>query len=248
MANAKNISLDDPMKVLIYGPSGSKKTILASTFPDPHFVDFDNGMRTLRGRDVNYITVNNRPTNDEDFIELFGEKKAKLSGYEKGVMLIEHWANTLTREQTLIVDSLTFLNDYALAHVLKLQNQKTPRIQDWGATQKLLEMILEQLNNVECNLIIICHEQFTKDEESGIISWLPLTIGKLATKIPVYFDEVWRSYSEQKGGGKNMETLYGIQTVPTRRSTAKSRLNLPTAIVEPSYSKIKALADGKEIG
>lgn len=247
MANAKNISSSDPMKVLIYGPSGTKKTMLAATFPEPHFVDFDNGMRTLRGQDINYITINSRETTDQDFLDLFGKPAARRSGYEKGVMLIEHWANKLTAGQTLVIDSLTFLNDYALEHVLRLQNQKTPRIQDWGAAQKMLEMILEQLNNVDCNLVIICHEQFTKDDESGFISWLPLTIGKLATKIPVYFDEVWRSYCEQRGGGKTLETIYGIQTIPTRRSTAKSRLNLPSAVISPSYQKIKDLSDGKEV-
>lgn len=238
MANTKTLEATT-MKILMYGPSGCGKTTLAASFPEPHFVDLDNGMLSVAGKDINYITINSRETVDPDFLALF-PKKGDHTPFLKAQMYIEHLANTLGEGQTLVIDSFSFLNDYVLEHVLKLAGQKLPRIQDWGAAQKMLEKTLEALNNVECNLIVIAHEQFVKDEESGFISWLPLTIGKLATKLPIYFDEVWRCYSEP-GRGTNKDTqIYGIETKPTRKTTAKSRLHLPFQFVDPTYESILA--------
>lgn len=240
VANAKDLK-PSSLKVLIYGPAGTGKTELASTFPRPHFVDLDDGMLTVMGKDVEYFTVTRRPPDDPDYIKLFGDKCLKWDAFTRAQKITEHWANTLTEKDTLIIDSFSFLNDYALDSVLKTENQAKPRIQDWGTAQKMLETTLEALNNTNCNLIVIAHEQFTKDEESGIISWLPATIGKLATKIPIYFDEVWRSFAEQ-GKGANKDTyIYGIETKPTRRTTAKSRLKLPKRIEDVTYDKIMEL-------
>lgn len=240
MANAKNLN-QKSLKVLIYGPAGTGKTELASTFPSPHFVDLDDGMLTIMGKDVTYITITRRPTEDPDFIELFTERSKRWDAFTRAQKLIEHWANALPEDATLVIDSLTFLNDYAMDSVLSSENQSKPRIQDWGAAQKMLETTLEALNNTKCNLIMIAHENFVKDEESGVISWLPATIGKLATKIPIYFDEVWRSFAEQGKGANKDEYIYGIETKPTRRTTAKSRLKLPKRIDNVTYDTIMKL-------
>jgi len=237
MANTKTLTTAS-QKCLFYGPAGTGKTTLASTYPNPHFVDLDNGMLSLRGKDINYITISAKETKDEDFINLVGKQFAKADPYTKTIKLVEAWANTLTAEDTLILDSLTFLNDFALEYVLKLANQSTPRIQDWGAAQKLLESIFTILNDTDCNLIIIAHDQFIKDDSSGVISWLPQTIGKLATKVSIYFDEVYRFISEPGIGAKKGNNTYVIETKPTRTTTAKSRLDLPARIENPTYEKI----------
>lgn len=238
MANTKNITTEKGMKILLYGPSGTGKTELASTFPNPHFVDLDNGMLSLSGKDIKYITISNKTTTDPDFLSTVGEKLASKDAYTKAAKLIEYWANNLTPKDTLVVDSFSFLNEYAMDYVLRLAGQATPRIQDWGAAQGMLINILEQINDVACNVIIIAHNQFVKDEQSGFVSWLPDTIGKLATKVSVYFDEVYLTGVERGKGTEREQVIYYIDTVPSRATTAKSRLKLPNRIEFPTYEKL----------
>lgn len=238
MANTKNL-LKNVRRVLLYGPSGTGKTTLASTFPNPIFVDLDDGMLSLEGQDITYYTITENPSQDPDLIDLIGERLAKgKDGFSKSAECIEKLCNTLGSNDTLVIDSITFLNDYALNSVLKSENQKKPRIQDWGAAQKLVEGIVSEINFAACNIVVIAHEQFIKDEESGFVSWLPMTIGKLATKLPIYFDEVYHCYVERGKGKARDEMIYGIETSPSRRTTAKSRSHLTGNIEYPTYEKL----------
>jgi len=238
MANTKKL-IKNVRRVLLYGPSGTGKTTLASTFPNPVFVDLDDGMLSLEGQDITYYTLNSHPSSDPDLIKMIGEKLAiSDDAYAKSVEVIEQLCNTFTEKDTLVIDSITFLNDYALATVLASENQKKPRIQDWGAAQKLIESIVSNINFADCNIVVIAHEQFVKDDESGFISWLPMTIGKLATKLPIYFDEVYHCYAERGKGVHKHEMIYGIETSPSRHTTAKSRSQLKGNIEFPTYQKL----------
>lgn len=239
---ARTSSIKDSVKrVLIYGPSGSGKTTFAGTFPNPVFIDFDKGMVTFKDApvDIEYYSINQRPTTDVDAIAIIGEKAAlKDNAYLKATALIEHFANKLGPGDTLVLDSLSTYSDYTLAHTLAIMGQKTPRIQDWGTAQKLLEQSISLLCECECNIVLVAHEQFVKDDESGVIMWLPLTIGKLATKLPLYFDEVYHTYVERGKGDKKGSAVYGIETTPTRRTTAKSRLKLAGNIENPTFKSL----------
>ena len=238
MARTSNME-EKPKRVLLYGASGSGKTTLAGTFPNPVFIDLDDGMESLSDKDVEYYTISDRETTDPDAVEILGPKLVKANGYLKTVEIIEHFLNTLGPSDTLVIDSLTIFSDYAMRHVLGLAGQKTPRIQDWGAGQGLVEGCVSAFRGSACNIIVIAHEEFTKDDESGIISWLPLTIGKLRTKLPLYFDEVYYcSAKKAKGKDASVPTIFSIETSPTRRVTAKSRFKLVGNIEFPTYNNL----------
>jgi len=238
MARTKDIK-NKPKRVIIYGPSGSGKTYFAGSFPNPIFIDLDDGMATLAHVDVEYYTINGSPTEDVEAVKLMGDKLAESSNsYLKTIALLEHYINTLDDSSTLVLDSLSIFTDAALEHVLDLGGVKTPRIQDWGAAQKLIETVISAFRKARCHVVVIAHEQFMKDEDSGLISWLPLTIGKLCTKLPLYFDEVYHSYAERGKGSEKGKMIYGIETSPTRRTTAKSRSALIGNIEFPTFENL----------
>ena len=248
MARTKDIS-PKTLKILLIGDAGTKKTILASTFPDPHFVDLDGGMLSVRNKDVCYITIGEKPTTDPDFLAIYtknAEKKASQSMFLKAQDLIEHWANTLTADQTLVIDSLTFYSEAALNHVQKLENNKDMR-QTYGGAQKLISATFELLKHLECNVIVTAHRTLVEETE-GINSYVPKTAGKsFALALPSYFDEVWRTSVKRvkvKGdGGKSEQGLaFALETIKGLREQGKSRLNLPAVIEEPTYEKIMSLA------
>lgn len=243
MANAKDLTSSAPLKVLLYGPAGTRKTTLAATFPNPHFVDFDNGMRTIRGQSVHYVTINGRETTDPDFLAIPACKAvAKASAFIKGQKYLEHLANTLKEEDTLVLDSLTFYGNYAMDHALALAGRPTPQLQDWGTARKMVEISLEALKSAACNLIIITHEDFEKDEEQGYISFQPKGVtGNQGRILGTFFDEVWRAGIVHGQGVDKGKMTYTLTTVPSKRAEGKSRSNLPATIENPTYEKIKGL-------
>jgi hypothetical protein len=249
MANTADLT-PHTLKVLLVGDAGTKKTILASTFPDPHFVDLDGGMLSVRGKNVKYITIGEKETTDPDFLAIYklnAEKKAKQSMFLKAQDLIEYWANTLTAQQTLVIDSLTFYSEAALNHVQKLENNKDAR-QTYMGAQKLISTTFELLKHLECNVIVTAHRTMVEETE-GVISYVPKTAGKsFALALPSYFDEVWRTSvktAKVKGaqGEKSItQQVFALETIKGLREQGKSRLNLPPVVEEPTYEKIMALA------
>jgi hypothetical protein len=242
MANTKQIT-NGTLKVLLVGDAGSKKTLLASTFPDPHFVDLDDGMLVCRGKDIKYITISERETTDPDFLAICKNptRDAKLSAFAKSQMLIEHWLNNLTANQTLVLDSLTFYSDAALRHVQKLENPKDMR-QTYGGAQKLISCTFELFKTVPCNIVVIAHRAMVEESE-GVISYVPKTAGKsFALQLPSFFDEVWRTTTVTKKIGGETIQKYAIETFKTHKEQGKTRLNLPTVIEDPTYDKIISLS------
>jgi len=247
MANTRDIK-PNTLKVLLVGDAGTKKTILSSSFPDPHFVDLDGGMLSVRGKDITYVTIGEKETTDPDFLAIL--KSPKYAGHSmflKAQYLIEHWANTLTANQTLVIDSLTFYSEAALNHVAALEKNKDAR-QNYMGAQNLIRATFEKLKSLPCNVVVTAHRVLVEESE-GIMSYLPKTAGKsFALMLPSYFDEVWRTSVKTKkvkdSSGKLVPTqIFTLDTIKSMKEQGKTRLNLPSSIEDPTYEKIMTLAE-----
>jgi hypothetical protein len=142
--------------------------------------------------------------------------------------------------------------NYVLHMEGKLGQQ--PAIQHWGSQQRYFKQLKDQLFSISeqakawgctLNILILAHEQYDKDEATGIMEGNPLATGKLAPQLPLWFDECYRMVMIGQGD----KAQRAILTRPERGYPAFSSLDgllkkhgkpgLPSQI-PPDYNQISA--------
>ena len=229
MPKVKDIKADK-LKVLVYGKSGSGKTMFAGTFPKPYVFDSDNGTLSLRnmGNDVEYDVYRDGDLARPTAINAIEKKVAEL---QKGNGI-----------ETIVVDSLTTIADLAMNRVLFMNGRAkaVPQQQDWLQQMNWIRNFVLTLLAMPKHVVVVAHEQVDKDENLGNLQALPMVTGKLAGKIGLYFDEVYNAQCISKG----KEVEYRLLTRGTSIYTAKSRLGCFEMYEVPYYDKLMEKVNG----
>jgi len=215
---------------LIIGESGTGKTRFAGTFPRPYFFDFDKGTRSL-GRDFkDYRT----------FIEAPHGVKPRKGMYEWGMawpaFYKYHNEVGLRMDKgdwpydTLVYDSLTTLQEIALSFVLKsaLAGGDKARWKPgssidpglWFAQQNLMQHLVGETRGWPGLKIFNAHVQKDVNDMQGTTEKLPLVTGKLAGKLPIYFDEIY--FLDFK-----VDKYVILSSSDALRKSARSRIDVP---------------------
>ena len=192
-SSAKDLQLEaEYLKIFGLGQYGTGKSVFASTFPTPGFVfDFDNRIKTYRGRDWDYETF----TLDA-----------------KGWVAFERCIRELAPEiaegkyKTVVLDSTTAMTDTAMERAMQLDPKRSSTGGPlWNVhyqmVKNLMEGKLHQILSFPCHVIMLGHWKVTTDQATGnILSVDPLLTGQLSEKVPGYFDEVYAFFSDMKEG------------------------------------------------
>ncbi len=160
---------------LIYGKSGKGKTTFAASFPKPLFLDFDDGMASVKDKKVDYIPMRNA----QEFSQFLTGMSA-FGGYE-----------------TLVIDSLTMLTEIEMEKQLLLNKRKRPTLNEWGNLvydcKEMLMRLLREYKKYFKYIIFVCHEEQIQDELTQEVIIRPLLPGKMLPEfIPQRVDEVYR--------------------------------------------------------
>src|SRR4249919_3309088 len=115
--------LDKGWKILVYGDSGSGKTYFAGTFPDPLFLDLEDGMRSLLQLKRN---IKRYPKNPSQNITTLDEVK---NFYQ----IVKKMSPETAPFKTIVIDSLNELQILVLDNSIK--TTQTTRIYDDQPTQ-----------------------------------------------------------------------------------------------------------------
>lgn len=208
------------IKVVLFGGSGSGKTVMSATAPSPIIISAEKGLLSLADQDIPYIEV--------DDIKSIGEAYTYCveSEYE-----------------TIILDSLSEITVTALADLKAkmIAESESGKIDARQAYGKLAEQIGAMIRNFRDldgkNVIFIAKERRYEDEDSGIVTFEPYMPGKvLPFDLPYLVDEVFCLQVSRKGE-RYVQTL-GDRKRPCKDRSGKLDENEPPNFID-IFNKIK---------
>jgi hypothetical protein len=199
---------------------------LEDRIPSIFVYDFDKGMATNRGKDIEYATFRDAPRG------VSPRPGSSLTKWAEGWPAFIKHLNELgskidkgTGPKVIALDSLTFMSELAMNHVLHAQKEPIIHIGSYGAQQQYIKTVLGELTAWPIRLVATAHIQRDTNDITQIQEKLPLLTGKLAGLISAYFDEVYFTDATVQADGKQ-NFAFLTKANPSMRQ-AKSRWNVP---------------------
>jgi hypothetical protein len=246
--------------ILLWGPALSGKTILASQFPKPYFIDLDGQMGSVLAlakkskADIDFpvIRIDESPTEDEDFLELCGKNFAKLSAWVKLKKLIEVLSRQLGNDETLVLDNLSRAGEFLTADIKRKSGRQQLQIQDWGTFYDEMSTLVEYLHTPygKSNTILIGHEGSSKDELTGELFKVLLMPGSFKNRIPSLVSDYLYLNVNVTGPRNKREIRRILQSVPDPKNPVGTRSMIPD-LVDPTYQKMRPFIEdylGRKLG
>jgi hypothetical protein len=236
ISSAKDLKITaEKLNIYGLGDFGTGKSVFASTFPTPGFVfDFDNRIKTYRGREWDYVTFELSTKGWIEFETTFREVQ-KLCAQGK--------------YKTVVLDSTTSMTDTAMERALQLDPKRSP---EGGAiwnvhyqiVKNLMEPKLHGILNLPSHVIMLGHWKVQVDQKTGaILSVDPLLTGQLAEKVPGYFDEVYAFFTRVMQGKDHFYFRTVSQNLYKARSTLSGRFRLLPDEIPNTYDDLKKHID-----
>lgn len=211
-----------PQRVIIYGPEGVGKSTLASGFPNPVFVDTEEGTAHL---DVARVQV-------------------------KNLVEIEELVTSLLREKhdfkTLVLDTIDWAEQLMINAIIQEKNDpRIKNIEDFGfgkgyvvASNRMGEFLkkLNALMEIGMNVVLLGHSRrvkFELPESVGSYDKYELKLTKHCSPLvkewsdAILFMNFITSTQDGKGIGGEARMVY---TSPQAPWEAKNRYNLPSTL------------------
>ena len=235
------------MRALVYGPMGSGKTRFALTWPKPFVIDFDHGL--LTGRNLKVPAKQFNPPKDrrdrqrlyQTVVDILVEARDRTGPFSPD--------GPLADRETIIIDGYTAMADFFLKEILLTSGldfiSDKPQFEHWHALAARLDNITWLTAQLPYHVVSTCGDKQDKDEQSGAWIGLPDIVGGFRNDIGYKFDEVYY-FSSRRARSSDTESkgnlVYEMHTAKFGIFDAKSRLDLPPTLIDPSFEKIWAAA------
>lgn len=233
MPSGKDLLANPWPSLLLVGDAGTHKTFFLGSLPESqtYIFDFDNGLQIIRGKGFQYDRFKDAPRgskviNQETGIYSYGQAWPRFIDKLNDIGLLVDKGTCPYK--FLCMDSLTFMADICLNYVLMSDTKYDPKDPvdpgRWFSQMKLLASVMDQLTAWPVVKVVTAHIHREKNALTENIEKLPLVTGKLAPKVPNYFDEVY--FTETTGAGAAMKFVLRTQRSAVY-AQAKSRFGVP---------------------
>jgi hypothetical protein len=230
---------DKGWKILVYGDSGSGKTYFAGTFPEPLFLDLEDGMRSLLQLKRN---IKRYPKNPSQNITSLDEVK---SFYQ----LVRKMNPETAPFKTIVIDSLNELQILVLDNSIKTtQTQRIyddqPTQGDYGKLARDMQTLVRLFIKLPYNIVFIAG---AKEREFAEDKILPLFLGKkTGPDVRRIIEQVGFCYTKQNGKDQPVEHVIAFGDNPG--FIAKDRTGKLSRPVQNTYEAMMAVVNkGKEL-
>ena len=191
------MELKNKSLICLYGASGTRKTSFIASLPEDSKIeihDFDNKLEPLQ---------RHMPTKLQKNTEVFQYDTSDNSQATRTFGTFKtQWQASLNNKDVdfVILDSLSSFDTMALQHFCRLSGKDSPTLPIYGMQSGYYTTWLMQLRGItDKTIIILAHDQYIVDDDSGSHRIQPLITGKaILNRLPQSFNELW--YAECKGG------------------------------------------------
>lgn len=235
---ASELAASDFLKLLVYGDSGSGKSCLSGSFELPiKYWDFDHKASSI----VQFYKKEPERLKQIEITQFAplpnGDRIRKFEAEVRAIQALVSAKQPLPFK-TLVLDSLTTFTAYMLQHYfvaqpgIKRAHPDINAMQDYQLLDKHLSQLISGILSLDCNVVMIGHLGMDKDETTGAIVRQPLMPGKFASKLPIWFEEVYVSKLDSAG-------KYMLQTQSDAQFKCRTQRGLPKEILSSYESIIK---------
>lgn len=223
----------DYINLLIYGPSGVGKTVLAGSssavdaMSPVLFVDIEGGTLSLADRYPNVERVR---------VQTWDQMQNVYDELYKGG----------TEFRTVVLDSLTEINKFSMAqimdHLIRFGrpgggdvDPDVPSQREWGKNIEQTRKLVRAFRDLPMNTIFTALSAENRDPRSGMTKSYPSLPGKLAGEVAGFVDIVAFYYIKRDGDTQKRLLL----TQQTDKEVAKDRSGkLPVVVEQPTMETI----------
>src|SRR5512139_265866 len=199
-------------RVGIQGRPKTGKTWSALTFPNPFILDIDNNIPR------NHPAFKNVRTAPFCNVEWIRTNFPKANGVKH--IAIAQWlmaeGNKFGVDQTLILDSVTFLGNYFDAYYQEHPIYSGKGVEDkfapWRYKVKYFTDLHDLIRGLTCNFIAIIHETNEYDDEGTVIGIKPLLTGQFGDQIAGHYCEWFRQIVEEDKISGKLSFLWEVKS------------------------------------
>ena len=198
------------IKLVLYGASGSGKTVMGSTAPDPIYISAEKGMLSLANKDIPYMEVKTLKSLDEAY------KYCRESEYK-----------------TIVIDSISeitqaCLDEFKNKMILDSSTGKIDARQAYGKNNEAIGNMIRNFRDLDGkNVIFIAKERRMVDEESKAVTFEAYLPGQvLPFDLPYLVDEVICLQMSRKGE-RFIQTAADYKRICKDRSGTLSNPEVP---------------------